>query len=113
MAIQLENLGCRPVTGSLESDWFWRCRWCGFNVYVEIPREWPIPGYNSPPIIRMWIDDELIKKGWWNILEHQTKVINGKRLYAVCVYFGHSVNAEQLHFLFKERLCEVTGICNC
>ena len=99
--------------GSLESDWFWLCKWCGFNVYVEVPRDWPIPGYNSPPIIRMWIDDELIKKGWWNILEYQTKVINGKRLYAVCVYFGHSVNAEQLHFLFKERLCEVTGICNC
>ena len=80
-------------------------------MYVEVPREWPIPGYNSPSIIKMWVDEKLAEK-FPNVLP-QTKVINGKRLRAVCVYFGHSVNAEQLHFLFKERLCEVTGICNC
>ncbi len=43
LAIQLEDLGCKPVDGDLYSDWLWHCRWCGYDEYIEIPREWPIP----------------------------------------------------------------------
>lgn len=113
MAIQLEDLGCKPVDGDLYSDWLWHCRWCGYDEYIEIPREWPIPkGPNNPSVLVMWIDERLVNRGWYNVLPNERR-INGRVYRGVCVYLTPFMNVDHIYFNFKERLCEVMDKCNC
>jgi len=116
---ELAALGCKEFDGSMEGDWWWTCRVCGYEVYVEVPREWPLPkGVGKPTPLHLWVDEGRIPSQFYNMYP-TSKNIKGKTLRLVCIYNDPSgeekidpmMNPTNLLELFRLRLLELGVKC--
>jgi len=110
LAQALRALGCREIAGDPRGEWWWKCKVCGHDVYVEVPMLWPFPeGEEKPSVLSLWLDERRIPPNFYN-LDVATKVINGIKHRRICVTLDPAASPENIMEALKWRLKEV-GAC--